>query len=123
MNKNRPINLNLFTIYFPIPSIISILHRLTGLFLFLFVPFLIWGVNVSLTHSGFETIQSKLDHVFVKIVIWLLFIPLFVHLLAGIRHLFADFHLGDTLPAGRTTAWIVLLAALLLIILAGVWIW
>ncbi|HLF66576.1 MAG TPA: succinate dehydrogenase, cytochrome b556 subunit, partial [Gammaproteobacteria bacterium] len=40
LNTNRPINLNLFTIRFPLPAIVSILHRVSGVFLFLLLPIL-----------------------------------------------------------------------------------
>ncbi|MBV8802224.1 MAG: succinate dehydrogenase, cytochrome b556 subunit, partial [Gammaproteobacteria bacterium] len=44
MNIQRPKNLNLFTIRFPVPAIASILHRISGFILFLLIPFMLWAL-------------------------------------------------------------------------------
>ena len=48
MKDKRPINLNLMTIKFPITAITSILHRASGVFVFLAVPLLLWCLQYSL---------------------------------------------------------------------------
>ena len=53
MQTKRPVNLDLSTIRFPLPAIISILHRITGIWLFLALPFLLVMLRGSL-----ESIQS-----------------------------------------------------------------
>lgn len=121
--KSRPKNLNLFTIHFPIPAIISILHRISGFILFLLIPFVLWGLDYSLSLSGFETIQHWFDNFFVKFIVWLLFVPFCYHLVAGIRHLLMDVHIGDQLKSGRMGSVLVLIITLLFVILAGVWLW
>lgn len=123
MRQSRPVNLNLFTIRFPLPAIVSILHRISGVVLFFFIPFMLWALSCSLTADGFETLQSWLQTSIMKFLLWLIFIPFCFHFLAGIRHLLTDVHLGDTLKAGRLSAKIVMIATLLFIILAGVWLW
>jgi succinate dehydrogenase / fumarate reductase cytochrome b subunit len=123
VNQARPKNLNLFTIHFPIPAIVSILHRLSGFFLFLCIPFALWLLGFSLTESGFESLQQSMENIAVKFIIWLLFIPFIFHLVAGIRHLLSDIHIGDTLKLGRITALLTFIISALLVILAGVWIW
>ncbi len=123
MSHPRPKNLNLFTIHFPIPAIVSILHRLTGFFLFLLIPFVLWGLAFSLTESGFETLQRWLDTNTFKFIFWVLFIPFSFHLVAGIRHLLSDIHIGDSLQGGRRTAVLTFVISILLILLAGVWLW
>lgn len=123
MNQRRPKNLNLFTIKFPIPAIISILHRITGVILFLMIPLILWGFSYSLTNNGFDTLQLWLDNTFVKILFWSFFIPFCFHLIAGIRHLLSDLHMGDTLPAGRITGIVTIIVSIILILMAGVWIW
>lgn len=123
MNHPRPKNLNLFTIHFPVPAIVSILHRISGVFLFLTIPLVLWGLQYSLTDNGFERLQQCLSTASVKFIFWLLFIPFIFHLVAGIRHLLSDLHIGDTLKMGRTTAWLTFIISALLVILAGVWLW
>ena len=119
----RPKNLNLFTIRFPIPALISILHRLSGAFLFLLIPFALWGLNVSLTESGYEQITQYLDTFCAKIILWFLLMPFCYHFAAGIRHLLMDIHIGTSLQAGRKSAQLTLVISILLVILVGVWLW
>jgi len=123
VNRPRPKNLNLLTIHFPLPAIVSILHRVSGAFLFLLILFILWGLSFFLTVSGFEILQQWLGSIYVKLIFWILFVPFCFHLVAGVRHLLSDIHLGDTLKMGRTTAVLTFIISALLIILAGVWLW
>ena len=124
MNYSRPKNLNLLTIRFPLPAIASICHRLSGVALFLLIPFLLWALDFSLTLSGFETIQSWIiNSGFMKLIIWLIFIPFCFHLVAGIRHLLMDIHIGSSLKGGKRGAALTFIFTLILILLAGIWLW
>jgi succinate dehydrogenase / fumarate reductase, cytochrome b subunit len=123
VNHSRPKNLNLFTIHFPGPAIVSILHRASGAFLFLLIPFALWCLSYSLTESGFEALHQWLGLAYLKFIFWVLFVPFCFHLLAGIRHLLSDIHLGDTLKSGRMTALLTFIIFALIIIMAGVWLW
>ncbi len=123
MKQIRPKNLNLFTIHFPIPAIVSILHRVSGVVLFLLVPFMLWVLELSLTVSGYDQLQNWLDLFWLKLTLWLLFIPFCFHLLAGIRHLLMDVHVGTSLAGGRFSAMLTFAMSALIVILVGVWIW
>lgn len=119
----RPKNLNLFTIHFPVPAIISILHRVSGVILFLLIPFMLWGLAYSLTPSGFDTLQDWFGLVYVKLLVWLVVIPLLFHLVAGIRHLLMDIQVGTTLKGARTSAWWTFIISGIVILLVGIWLW
>jgi succinate dehydrogenase / fumarate reductase cytochrome b subunit len=123
VSRLRPKNLNLFTIHFPIPAIVSILHRASGFFLFLLIPFVLWGLDFSLTSSGFDVFKQWFDSFIVKFIFWILFIPFCYHLVAGIRHLLSDIHIGDSLAGGRRGAVLTFAVSGLLVILAGIWLW
>lgn len=123
MNDLRPKNLNLFTIRFPLPAIVSVLHRISGVFLFLLIPIVLWGLSISLTPDGFEALQDWHDSVLVKCLLWALLVPFCYHLAAGVRHLLSDVHIGESLSGGRKSAQIVIVVSVILIILAGVWVW
>ena len=59
MHIVRPKNLNLFTIRFPIPAIVSILHRISGIILFFLIPCLSWFIAIfAQVYVGFEHLQS-----------------------------------------------------------------
>lgn len=119
----RPKNLNLSTIRFPVPAIISILHRLSGFALFLFIPFLLWIFSYSFTESGFETLQQWFATLYFKLLFWVFFAAYIVHLVAGLRHLLSDIGIGDSLRSGKLSAQFAIILSLLLIILAGIWLW
>ena len=123
MNHSRPKNLNLFTIRFPLPAIISILHRISGFVLFLLIPVILWALSFSLTEQGFETLQQWLGQPLVRLIFWAILIPFCYHLVAGIRHLLMDIHIGSSLKAARLAAILTLIISIVLVILAGVWLW
>ena len=123
MNQNRPKNLNLFTIRFPLPAIVSILHRISGFVLFLMIPGLLWLLAFSLSVDGFATLQEWLANPLLKLLAWLTLAAYLFHLIAGIRHLLSDLHLGDTLRAGRLSAQLTFVVFFVLIILTGIWLW
>lgn len=123
MNRSRPVFLNLFQIKFPITAIVSILHRISGFVLFLLIPLALWALSYSLTADGFAAMQEWMNCFFVKFFIWLCMLPLCYHLAAGIRHLLMDVGLGVTREGGRLSAYITFGVTILLIIMAGIWIW
>jgi succinate dehydrogenase / fumarate reductase, cytochrome b subunit len=123
VHHSRPKNLNLLTIKFPLPAIVSILHRITGVALFLLIPFFLWVFQRSLTADGYEALQYWLTQTYCKWLLWLLFIPLCFHLVAGIRHLLSDLHIGASLKQGRRTAALTFLITAVIMIGMGVWLW
>lgn len=124
MINKRPKNLNLITIRFPLPAIVSILHRVSGLALFFLLPIFLWLFSYSLlSEQNFNTIQTFLSSPWMKFIIWVLLAPLCYHFVAGIRHLLMDMHVGETLKSGRMLARFTMIASIVLIILVGVWLW
>lgn len=124
MKHARPKNLNLLTIRFPLPAIVSILHRVSGVILFLAIPFLLWGLNLSLASSSdFDSLRVFLAQPFLKLVIWGCLSAFAYHFVAGIRHLLMDVHVGESLKGGRLTAQFTFAISILFIVLLGVWLW
>ena len=58
-----------------------------------------------------------------KFVAWGLLSALLYHLVAGIRHLIMDMGIGETLEGGKLGSKIVIVISVVMIVLAGVWIW
>lgn len=124
LQKPRPVNLNLLTIRFPVTAIVSILHRLSGVVLFLFVPFLLWVLNQTLASpDDFTNVQHLLMMPVCKWFIWGFISALIYHLLAGTRHLIMDFGLGESLRAARLSSWLVISIAILFSVALGIWLW
>ena len=126
MNKkdNRPKYLNLLKIRLPITGIASINHRISGLILFLFIPFSLYLLQLSLTNSdGFSEVLNYLSSPIIKVGLILLTWSFVHHLFAGFRFLLIDQNIGVSLSAARKTAWFVVYAAVIVtLIISGVWI-
>ena len=108
----------------PITAWASITHRATGVFLFAGVAALLWGLDASLdSEESFEALKQSLTHPLAKLIAWAVLSGLIYHSLAGVKHLVMDFGIGETMEGGVIGAKIVIAVSVILIVLAGVWIW
>jgi succinate dehydrogenase / fumarate reductase cytochrome b subunit len=124
MSKQRPRYLNLFRIRLPVPGIISIMHRVSGAALFLFIPFLLTMFELSLeSPQTFLRFKLVFSNWAVKLVMIGLIWAYLHHLLAGLRHLALDLDYGTELPAARATSWVVLAGGIALTFIIAVMIW
>ena len=125
MSKKRPVNLDISTISQPVTAIVSILHRVTGIILFIGLIFLFYAFDVSLeSQEGFDHIIDMLQNNFLaKFTIWGVVSALLYHFVSGVKHLFMDLGYFEELASGRQAAIANLAIAAVLIVLAGVWIW
>jgi succinate dehydrogenase / fumarate reductase cytochrome b subunit len=124
VKKNRPVNLDIATIKLPITAYVSILHRVSGVFLFAGVAVLLWMLDTSLdSQEGFNSIRETAASPLCQFILWAVLAGLAYHMVAGIRHLIMDMGVGESLKGGQIGAKIVLVIAIVLIVLAGVWVW
>lgn len=124
MNNKRPVNLDLTKFSFPLPALTSIVHRVTGFALFFGMVFLLYALDLSLSGpEGFASIKECMDSVFAKLFVWAIVSALLYHLVAGIKHLLMDMGVGETLEGGVLGAKLTIVISIILIVLAGVWIW
>ena len=108
MPNTRPVHLNLLKIRFPIGAIMSIIHRATGIFMFLALPYLIYLLDLSLgSADGYAQASAQLHSWFGSLWLLGLMWALMHHLLAGIRYLLIDADVGVEKPLARQTAWLV----------------
>ncbi|WP_312246049.1 succinate dehydrogenase, cytochrome b556 subunit [Stutzerimonas nitrititolerans] len=124
MKSQRPVNLDLRTIKLPITAYTSILHRVSGVILFVGVAIMLLALDASLSsEEGFAEVKAYLSSPLAKLIVWGLLSALLYHLVAGIRHLIMDAGHGETLEGGKLGSKIVIAVSVVLILLAGVWIW
>lgn len=121
MNDKRPVNLALGTIHFPLPAIVSLLHRISGFALFGVLPAVLWAWQQSLASP--ESFQALLDTLAFKLAAIVVLAGVAYHLVAGIKHLIMDAGIGETLAGGRRFAWATLLLSAALTAVMVVWIW
>src|SRR6185312_14992757 len=125
LQKKRPKYLNLLEIRQPLPAVVSILHRVSGLLLFFpGIPLLLSGLEGMLdSPQGYARLQSLLAHPILKIGLIAALWFFLHHLLAGIRFLALDLHYGIELQQARSTSKFVLGAGFILTVPIGISIW
>lgn len=124
MKANRPVYLNLWRIRLPLPGMISILHRVSGIVIFLSLPILLYLLSHSLrSQDSFNQSLNLISDPFIKIVLWIIISAFFIHFFAGVRHIIMDIGFGESLRGGRVLAGIVAIVSAVTVILTGVWLW
>ncbi|MEC8693657.1 MAG: succinate dehydrogenase, cytochrome b556 subunit [Pseudomonadota bacterium] len=123
-SSDRPVNLDLTTLRFPITAIASILHRVSGVVLFFgsFMLMALLGMSLD-NEAGFADALALLDNGFVAFIVWGVLAALAYHFVAGVKHLFMDMGYGETLESGPIFAKIAMASAVALMVLAGLWVW
>jgi succinate dehydrogenase / fumarate reductase cytochrome b subunit len=116
--KKRPEfrNLNLFndvrTYRLPLAGIISILHRLSGMLMFILLPLVIWMFDTSVSSeisfgrfsAAFTAGLGFVPGWLIKLVTLALIWSYLHHLAAGVRHLYLDVSHKTTKDFGRQSA-------------------
>lgn len=124
MKDPRPVNIDFRTLKLPLPAITSILHRISGAFIFVGLALLLFLLETSLTsEAGFREVRDWLASLPVKLLVWAVLSGLLYHLVAGIKHLLMDVGVGENLAGARVGAKLVVVASVLMILLAGAWLW
>lgn len=133
LNKPRPEfrNINAFTdlttYRLPPAGWVSILHRISGLVMFLLMPFIVWMFDSSLSSEiSFEGFTSAFSAGigfvpgwFVKLVASAVIWAYLHHLIAGIRHLYMDATHSVTKEFGASSAYVVLALSIGLTVVLG----
>ena len=122
-NDRRPINLDLTRLSYPPMAIASILHRISGIVLFLLLPVSLYFLSLSLrSPQSFDHLQQLLNGCWAKVLLWAFGSAMIYHVLAGLRHIVMDMGWGESLESGRRSAWSVIILAAVLILALGVWV-
>ena len=100
----------------PLAGRVSILHRVSGGLLFIFLPFLLYLFDQSLTSElSFDVFKGILSNIIVKLITLVLAWAFLFHFCAGIRHLVMDTnHNAVTKEKGKTTSIVVLVVSSIL---------
>ena len=124
MKSNRPVNLDLGQVMAvnaksPI-AMASILHRVSGIVLFLLTPVLLCVLQASLSsEAGFNSIMNN---GFLRFVVWIFVAATAYHFVMGLKHLFADMGMNEEFNSGKTAAIVSFVIAAVLIVASFVWV-
>ncbi|MBO1255513.1 succinate dehydrogenase, cytochrome b556 subunit [Alteromonas sp. 5E99-2] len=124
MKKQRPVNLDLNTITFPPTAISSILHRATGVAMFIALVFALWAWSVSLSSpEGFDRVVVIMNGIVGYIITVGTVSLITYHMLAGFRHMFMDMGHWEELESGNLSAKITIGLWLVLTVVEAIVIW
>jgi succinate dehydrogenase / fumarate reductase, cytochrome b subunit len=130
--KDRPVYRNIHITQIikyrlPLAGMVSIGHRISGLLMFLLLPFVVWLFDVTVTSeisyerftSAFSAGVGPFAAWFLKIVVLGLIWAYLHHFIAGIRHLWMDATHAVSKEFGRKSAVVTLASSLLLTAVLG----
>jgi succinate dehydrogenase / fumarate reductase cytochrome b subunit len=112
----------------PAAGWVSILHRVSGILMFLLMPFIIWMFDTSLSsefsfarfRAAFNVGLGIFPGFLIKLVALALIWAYLHHLIAGVRHLWMDVsHAAVSKEFGRTSALVTLGSSILLTLVLG----
>ena len=122
--RQRPVNLDLSTIRFPAAAIASILHRVSGVIVFIGLGILLWMLAQSLkSEQGFNELSELMSGLVIKLIVWGILTALIGHLVVGIRHLVMDLGYWEEKKSGNLGAMLSFLVTAILAIGAGWLLW
>ena len=124
-SRQRPKYYDLNLLHLPMPGLVSIFHRITGVVMFLFlIPAALFVLQYTLaSEAGFNQWKSIFAQPIVKLIVLGFVWSYLHHLFAGIRYLLLDIHVGIALAPARMSARVVLALGLIATALVGVRIW
>jgi len=111
----------------PLAGLVSILHRVSGILMFMLMPFIIWMFDTSLTseitYSQFTAVfnggMGFVPGIVFKLIALALIWAYLHHFIAGLRHLWMDATHAVTLEFGRQSAAVTLSLSVLLTLVLG----
>jgi len=111
----------------PAAGWVSILHRVSGVVMFLLMPFIIWMFDTSLSSefsyaeftSAFEAGIGFVPGWFIKLVALALIWAYLHHFIAGVRHLYMDMTHAVTKEFGKSSATVTLVLSIGLTLVLG----
>ena len=109
----------------PAPGWVSILHRISGVLMFVLLPLIIWlfdtSVSSEISFARFRhAVQNGLSGVVLKLIVLSLIWAYLHHFIAGVRHVWMDLsHKAVSKEFGGSSAKFTLVASLLLTVVLG----
>ena len=130
MTKPRPGTMRLVDAVkyrLPLAALVSILHRASGMLMFVLLPLIVWFFDTSLSSEiSYERFSSAfvagigfVTGWFIKLVSLALIWSYLHHFIAGVRHLWMDMTHSVTKEQGRSSAVVTLAASVVLTVALG----
>ncbi len=105
-------------------AIASILHRVSGVFLFFCVGLILYVFEMSLSSEDkFYELTMMQEEPLIRFIIWISLSAFLYHLIAGVKHLLMDIGFFEELRSGFVVSFLTILVSLVLIIMLGARLW
>jgi succinate dehydrogenase / fumarate reductase, cytochrome b subunit len=110
----------LFQLHLPLTGWVSLLHRVTGVVLFLVLPLALYLLQRSLSdQAGFHDVSAMLDRPAGRLLLLAVISSMAHHVFAGVRHLALDIHWGVEKSRAWRSAHAVMIATALVTLIAA----
>lgn len=120
-SDNRPLSPHLQVYKLPLPAVMSISHRISGVALCVgAIGLVYWLVSLATGPAAFEAAQGFMGSFLGKLILFAFSYGLFYHLCNGIRHLFWDAVIGMDIETVYKTGYVVLAASVALTLLTWI---
>jgi succinate dehydrogenase / fumarate reductase cytochrome b subunit len=120
-SQERPLSPHLQVYRWQLTSVMSILHRMTGVALAVGTLLLVyWLIAAAAGPGAFAAAQEFIGSILGRLLLFGWTVALFYHLCNGIRHLFWDAGRGFELRTAYASGWAVVVAAAALSVIAWI---
>ena len=118
---NNPLSPHLQVYKWQITSVVSILHRISGVVTSIgFIVLTIWLLAIGISEEAFNFVNSIFTSVLGRAVLIGFTLAVCFNMLNDIRHLFWDYGYGFNLNVAKMTGWLAAIMSIILTIL--IWI-
>ena len=101
-------------------NIINVMHRVSGVGILLFLPFILYCLFLSLNPNELASQITFVTHLFVKFI-WLGIVWAYTaHTFVEIRQLFLDIHIGIEFSTAKISALFIIIVSSLITIVMGI---
>ena len=122
---NRPVNLDLATVKFPITAYASILHRVCAVIIWVgmaYLLYLLWSAQYG--PEGYQGVAELLqNNFFMQFITWGFLTALGYYCMGGLKHLIQEFGYFEEFSGGTKISWAAISLGIVLSILSGVAVW
>lgn len=123
--KQRPINLDLTTVSFPITAIASILHRVCAVISWFGMGYLLILLGHAISsEEEFKSIGEAFQSYFLlQFFNWGFLTAFGYYCMGTVKHIIQDFGFFEDFAGGKMISWAAILLGVFFSLLAGVWLW
>lgn len=117
----RPLSPHLQIYKLPLAAILSIVHRVTGAYLYFGLVLVVWWYYCAVFSSSFflfSYVTTFIQSFFGKVLLCTWVFSFFFHIVSGIRHLVWDLGIGLSLNSTRVTNLVVIFLSLIFTFIA-----